>query len=169
MRSANEGSTILYTVCISRLIIISLMTFVHSTDPHWYPNVQLSRTPGYLVLIERRAQRRRDKSTMKGGEKKKLRAQQKVALDGGRKDGSHGEGEGDKFDGVATLSGPTKSSSKSTRGAPATNSSSGSAPASTTETNEAPLLINPDLSHLAAVPDKADVVIEILDARDPLS
>ena len=169
MRSADEGSTILYTVCISRFIIISLMTSVQSTDPHWHPNVQLSRTPGYLVLIERRAQRRRDKSTMKGGEKKKLRAQQKVALDGGRKDGSHGEGEGDKFDGVATLSGPTKSSSKSTRGAPATNSSSGSAPASTTETNEAPLLINPDLSHLAAVLDKADVVIEVLDARDPLS
>ena len=78
MRSANEGSTILYTVCISRFIIISLMTFVHSTDPHWYPNVQLSRTPGYLVLIERRAQRRRDKSTMKGGEKKNFERSRKL-------------------------------------------------------------------------------------------
>jgi nuclear GTP-binding protein len=108
-------------------------------------------------------------------EKKQLRAQQKVALDAG-KDGSHGqdsddaEGEEGGFNGVATLAGPTKSSSKSTtRGAPVTNGLSGSAPASTTETNGAPLLLNPDLPHLAAVLDKADVVIEVLDARDPLS
>jgi hypothetical protein len=33
----------------------------------------------------------------------------------------------------------------------------------------APLLLNPDLPHLAAVLDKADVVIEVLDARDPLA
>ena len=32
-----------------------------------------------------------------------------------------------------------------------------------------PPLMNPELPHLAAVLDKADVVIEILDARDPLS
>jgi len=54
-------------------------------------------------------------------------------------------------------------------GAPATNGSSGSAPFSTTKSNGAPLLLNPDLPHLAAVLDKADVVIEVLDARDPLS
>jgi nuclear GTP-binding protein len=40
---------------------------------------------------------------------------------------------------------------------------------STTETNGAPLVPNPDLPHLAAVLDKAHVVIEVLDARDPLS
>lgn len=107
-------------------------------------------------------------------EKKQLRAQQKVALDAG-KDGSHGqdsddpEGEEDGFSGVATLAEPTKSSSKSTRGAPTTNGLSDSAPATTTETNGAPPLLNPDLPHLAAVLDKADVVIEVLDARDPLS
>jgi len=50
-----------------------------------------------------------------------------------------------------------------------TNGSSRSAPASTTETNGEPLLLNPDLPHLATVLDKADVVIEVLDARDPLS
>ena len=33
----------------------------------------------------------------------------------------------------------------------------------------APPLLNPDLPHLAAVLDKADVVIEVLDARDPLA
>ena len=88
--------------------------------------------------------------------------------------GSHGqdsddaEGEEDSFNGVATLAGPAKNSSKSTRGVPATNGSSGSAPASTTKTNGAPLVLNPDLPHLAAVLDKADVVIEVLDARDPL-
>jgi len=103
-----------------------------------------------------------------------LRAQQKVALDAG-KDGSHGqdsddaEGEEVNFNGVATLAGPTKDSSKLTRNTPATNGSKGSAPVSTTESNGAPPLLNPDLPHLAAVLDKADVVIEVLDARDPLS
>ncbi|KAN0124508.1 hypothetical protein V8E52_002157 [Russula decolorans] len=120
-------------------------------------------------IAEERRQAAETKAQRKE-EKKQLRAQQKVALDAG----SHGqdsddEGEGDGFNGVATLAGPTKSSSKSTRGAPATNGSSGSAPASTTETNGAPLVLNPDLPHLAAVLDKADVVIDVLDARDPLS
>ena len=82
-------------------------------------------------------------------------------------DGAEGE-EGD-FDGVATLAGPTKRPSKSTRGIPATNGISSSAPASTTEVSSAPLLLNPDLPGLAAVLDKADVVIEVLDARDPLA
>ena len=122
-----------------------------------------------MQVAEAKAQRKE--------EKKQIRAQQKVALDAG-KDDSHvqdsddAEGEEDGFNGVATLAGPTKSSSKSTtRGASAANGSSGSgsAPATTTETNGAPLLLNPDLPHLASVLDKADVVIEVLDARDPLS
>lgn len=127
-------------------------------------------------IAEERRQAAETKAQRKE-EKKQLRAQQKAALDAG-KDGSHGqdsddaEGEENDFNGVATLTGPTKSSSKSTR-APATNGSSGSAPASATETatetNGAPLLLNPDLPHLATVLDKADVVIEVLDARDPLS
>jgi nuclear GTP-binding protein len=41
--------------------------------------------------------------------------------------------------------------------------------ASVTAKDGAPPLLNPDLPHLAAVLDKADVVIEVLDARDPLS
>ncbi len=112
-------------------------------------------------------------------EKKQLRAQQKVALaadgkDGGD-DGSHGQdsddaerAEGD-FGSVATLAMFTKSSSKTTKGAPATNGTSASAKASTTQASGAPLLLNPDLPHLVAVLDKADVVIEILDARDPIA
>ena len=79
------------------------------------------------------------------------------------------EGEEGDFDGVATLTGPTKRPSKSTRGIPATNGISSSAPASTTEVSSAPLLLNPNLPDLAALLDKADVVIEILDARDPLA
>ncbi|KAH9999479.1 hypothetical protein BJV77DRAFT_1142673 [Russula vinacea] len=111
-------------------------------------------------------------------EKKKLRAQN-VALEAGGKDGSDAgsrgqdsdgaEGEEGDFDGVATLAGPTKRPSKSTRRIPATNGISSSAPASTTEVSSAPLLLNPDLPDLAAVLDKADVVIEVLDARDPLA
>ncbi|KAJ4472081.1 GTP-binding protein [Lentinula aciculospora] len=41
--------------------------------------------------------------------------------------------------------------------------------ASEDEEDNAPILINRDLPHLQAVLDQADVVIEVLDARDPLS
>jgi nuclear GTP-binding protein len=112
-------------------------------------------------------------------EKRKLRAQQNVALEAGGKDGGDddsrdqdsddAEGEEGDFDGVAMLAEPMKRPSKSTRGIPAANSISSSASASTTEASRAPLLLNPDLPHLAAVLDKADVVIEVLDARDPLA
>jgi nuclear GTP-binding protein len=37
------------------------------------------------------------------------------------------------------------------------------------EEDEAPVLMNPDLPTLEAVIEKSDVVIEILDARDPLA
>jgi nuclear GTP-binding protein len=105
-----------------------------------------------------------------------LRAQQKAAvkangIDGGEGSGGENsddaEGEEGAFHGVATLDGRTKNPSKSTNGRMTANSTSGSA--STTEASGAPLLLNPDLPHLAAVLDKADVVIEILDARDPLA
>jgi nuclear GTP-binding protein len=84
----------------------------------------------------------------------------------GDEDSDDTEGKARHFDGVATLGGPTgtkKSSSKSAEGAPA---AAGSAPAPAKD--GAPPLLNPDLPHLAAVLDKADVVIEVLDARDPL-
>lgn len=37
------------------------------------------------------------------------------------------------------------------------------------EEEEVPVLVNRDLPHLKAVLDEADVVIEVLDCRDPLS
>ena len=35
--------------------------------------------------------------------------------------------------------------------------------------DDAPMLVNPDLPNLKAVLDAADVVVEVLDARDPLA
>ncbi|KAH8999424.1 hypothetical protein EDB92DRAFT_1834090 [Lactarius akahatsu] len=103
-------------------------------------------------------------------EKKALRAQQKNAALGA--DGEHGsddeenaEDKGGGFDGVATFDArakaPPSTFKKSAGGAHGA--------ASTTEDGVPPLLMNPELPHLAAVLDKADVVIEILDARDPLA
>jgi nuclear GTP-binding protein len=69
----------------------------------------------------------------------------------------------DGFYGVATLDGRAKtlpSKSKKSAGAVSTIEE---------ETSRVPPLMNPELPHLAAVLDKADVVIEILDAHDPLS
>ena len=37
------------------------------------------------------------------------------------------------------------------------------------EEDDVPVLINPDMPNLKAVLDAADVVVEVLDARDPLS
>jgi len=92
----------------------------------------------------------------------------------GGEDSNNVEGEEGHFDSVATLSGPTKSSSKSREGGISAPAASGtSASASTAGANidgaPPPPLLNPDLPHLAAVLDKADVVIEVLDARDPLA
>jgi nuclear GTP-binding protein len=113
-------------------------------------------------------------------EKKNLRAQQKALGASGKEDGedSGGEGSGEAGDeegdvgsvAVATLGGRTKKgSSKSTKNERAADSTP-SASAPTAEAgNGAPQLLNPGLPHLAAVLDKADVVIQILDARDPLA
>lgn len=86
-----------------------------------------------------------------------------MALNATGKDGGDDGEEGD-FDGNAMFGGLTKSPSK-LNGTPA----AASGTASTAGERGAPLLLNPDLPHLAAVLDKADVVIEVLDARDPLS
>ncbi|KAI0301855.1 hypothetical protein B0F90DRAFT_1838736 [Multifurca ochricompacta] len=97
---------------------------------------------------EAKARRKEDKKT--------LRAQQKAALKEDRKDKERG------IEGVVTFGGRT---GKSKNG----NFSIGAPGSASTTERHAPLLLNSDLSHLAAVLDKADVVIEVLDARDPLA
>lgn len=103
-------------------------------------------------------------------EKKVLRAQQKAAHGA---NGAHGGDDSggedadvdakDGFDGVATFAGRAKTlPSKSKK-------SAGTASTIEEDASSVPLLMNPELPHLASVLDKADVVIEILDARDPLS
>ena len=104
-----------------------------------------------------------------------MRVQQKAAL------GANGEHGGDDsggenadvdakgvFDGVATFDDRAKTlPSKSKKGADGVRGA-----ASTTKEEEAtgvPPLMNLELPHLGAVLNKADVVIELLDARDPLA
>ncbi|KAH9180024.1 GNL3L/Grn1 putative GTPase-domain-containing protein [Lactarius sanguifluus] len=100
-------------------------------------------------------------------EKKALRAQQKNAAlgaNGGEhesEDEENAENNKGGFDGVATFDGRAK--------APPSKSKKSAGSAHGTEDGVPPLLMNPELPHLAAVLDKADVVIEILDARDPLA
>ncbi|KAI0002941.1 hypothetical protein BJV74DRAFT_561280 [Russula compacta] len=117
-------------------------------------------------ILEEIAEERRQAAEAKARrkeEKRSLRAEQKAALNATGKDARDDSEEGD-FDGNAMFGGPTKSPSK-LNGTPAVASGT----ASTAGARGAPLLLNPDLPHLAAVLDKADVVIELLDARDPLS
>lgn len=107
-------------------------------------------------------------------EKKNVRAQQKLVSeangrgsggdggDGGQEDNDNPEGEDGHFDGLAPKKSPSKSMLMSGSGVPLVTTSAGAK-------DGAPILLNPDLPHLAAVLDKADVVIEVLDARDPLA
>jgi hypothetical protein len=91
----------------------------------------------------------------------------------GGKDSDYVEGKEGHFDGVIMLSGPTKSSSKlREEGISAPAVSGKSVLALTTGSNIDGVLtplLNPDLPHLTAVLDKADIVIKVLDAWDPLA
>jgi nuclear GTP-binding protein len=98
-------------------------------------------------------------------EKKSQRAQQKAAAKANETDG--GADPDGSLDGIAPLSSRTNNASKSVDNKTVASGASGFA--STTEASGVPPLLTPDLPHLAAVLDKADVVIEVLDARDPLA
>ncbi|KAI9448350.1 hypothetical protein H4582DRAFT_1803181 [Lactarius indigo] len=126
------------------------------------------------ILAEIAEERRQaaDAKVRRKEEKKALRAQQKNTVLGangehGGDDDSDAENK-DGSDGVATFDGhaktPLSNLSKSKKSA-----GSAHGAATTTEEGVPPLLMNPELPHLAAVLDKADVVVEILDARDPLA
>ena len=76
-------------------------------------------------------------------------------------DGSDNEEEQGGFDGIsALLAGKLASGSKKGKAAVVEVE---------TEAEEVPVLINPDWPHLKAVLSLADVVVEVLDARDPLA
>ncbi|KAI0366432.1 P-loop containing nucleoside triphosphate hydrolase protein [Pilatotrama ljubarskyi] len=98
-------------------------------------------------------------------EEKQRRKEEKKAAKAAAADGSDDDDEGTAFDGVRAL-----------------NVSAGRMPASTADVDEdeevdelaedeedAPMLVNPDLPNLKAVLDAADVVLEVLDARDPMA
>ncbi|EIM85608.1 uncharacterized protein STEHIDRAFT_169483 [Stereum hirsutum FP-91666 SS1] len=106
-------------------------------------------------------------------ERKAIRAKAKA---GPQSDDSESEGEGsaneastlstpatDAFNGILSLSG----------GSSITKSKKDKSKAATVEdedeVEDPPALVNPDLPNLQSVLDKADVVIELLDARDPMS
>ena len=91
-----------------------------------------------------------------------MRAQQKAGLGvNGEHDDDSG-GENADVDGVATFDGRAKS-------IPSKFKKSAAASTTEEEATVVPPLMNPELPHLGAVLNKADVVIEILDARDPLA
>ncbi|KAI0069108.1 hypothetical protein BV25DRAFT_1845130 [Artomyces pyxidatus] len=111
-------------------------------------------------VAEQRRQAAEEKVRRK--EEKKANKAQKAAQpddDGSDGEGSAGEGSASGFDGVITLGdGRLTKAGKS------------KAPVIVEEEPEAvPLLINPDFPNLRSVLDKADVVVEVLDARDPLA
>jgi nuclear GTP-binding protein len=95
-------------------------------------------------------------------EKKTQRAQQKAAAKSNETDGG-AESDGG-LDGIGALSSRTNNVSMSVNSKTVT-----SGFAATTGASGVPPPLIPDLPHLAAVLDKADVVIEVLDARDPLA
>ena len=93
-----------------------------------------------------------------------MRAQQKAAVGANGEHGGDDDSGGEDADGVATFDVRAKTlPSKIKKSGPATSSTVEE------EASGVPPLMNPELPHLAAVLDKADVVIEILDARDPLA
>lgn len=76
---------------------------------------------------------------------------------------TNAEGDDDGFDGIASISAKRLTAKATGKPAPAPQASDSD------EEDDAPILINRELQHLQAVLDQADAVVEILDARDPLS
>ncbi|THH14866.1 hypothetical protein EW146_g5518 [Bondarzewia mesenterica] len=98
-------------------------------------------------------------------EKKTIKAQHASAPESGVRDDSTGDkGEGDEgdgigFDGIVSLG--MEEQGKKDKG-------KATASPVTEDEQDVPVLISPDLPNLQSVLNKADVVVEVLDARDPL-
>lgn len=69
---------------------------------------------------------------------------------------------GHGFDGIASVDGKRLASAKTQRMVVSVEDTE-------SEEDDVPILINPDLVNLKSVLDVADVILEVLDARDPLS
>jgi nuclear GTP-binding protein len=132
-----------------------------------------------VQAAEAKARRKEEKKNLRAQQKSAVKANERGGGEGGSsgEDNDNGEGEAGHLDGIAMLGSVTglrKSPFESTEGVPTAVSgvsvfASDSTAGAAANNGAPPLLINPDLPHFAAVLDKADVVIEVLDARDPLT
>ena len=92
-----------------------------------------------------------------------MRTQQKAAVGANGEHGGDNDSGGEDGDGIATFDVRAKTLPSKTK------KSGGAVSSIVEEASSVPPLMNPELPHLAAVLNKADVVIEIVDARDPLA
>ncbi|KAH9894117.1 hypothetical protein C8Q73DRAFT_826613 [Cubamyces lactineus] len=113
------------------------------------------------ILAEVAEQRRQAAEEKQRRKEEKKAAQAAQAGEGS--DASGDEGDVSAFDGVRALN-------VSARPGPVEESEDEAMDEAEEEVEEdAPMLVNPDLPNLKAVLDAADVVVEVLDARDPLA
>ncbi|KAI0316124.1 hypothetical protein OF83DRAFT_1128576 [Amylostereum chailletii] len=124
------------------------------------------------ILAEIAEERRKaaEEKERRKEEKKALKLQAAARAEGGEEEvgeeeeeaGSGGQGSSQGFDGVVTLNSGTRISAKKAKNGPVT------ATEPEEDSEEVPLLLNPDLPNLKSVLERADVVVQVLDARDPL-
>ncbi|KAI0643674.1 P-loop containing nucleoside triphosphate hydrolase protein [Trametes meyenii] len=108
-------------------------------------------------VAEQRRQAAEEKQRRKDEKKAARNAQEDPDVSGDEAE----EADDGAFDGVRSLA-------PSARPADADRDEAAS-PADGEDEEEAPMLVNPDLPNLSAVLDAADVLLEVLDARDPLA
>ncbi|EJF63073.1 hypothetical protein DICSQDRAFT_83967 [Dichomitus squalens LYAD-421 SS1] len=97
-------------------------------------------------------------------EEKQRRKDEKKAAKAQAADGSDAEDDEAAFDGVKAIAGRRALEAEAEEGGDADEEM-----AEEGEGDDVPVLINPDLPNLKVVLDAADVVVEVLDARDPLA
>ncbi|KAH9853944.1 hypothetical protein C2E23DRAFT_727751 [Lenzites betulinus] len=99
-------------------------------------------------------------------DKQRRKEERKAAKTGQAEDGSDASGDEDNggvFDGVLALNASAGKAPRKPLAAPVEEEEAEA------EEEDAPILVNPDLPNLKAVLDAADVVLQVLDARDPMS
>ncbi|OJT04433.1 Guanine nucleotide-binding protein-like 3 -like protein [Trametes pubescens] len=107
------------------------------------------------------AEQRRQATEEKQRRKDEKKAAKSNAADGSEASGDEGDG---AFDGVLSLNASAQSAPRKGRVVEPVVEDHAEA-----EEEETPILVNPDLPDLKSVLDAADVVLEVLDARDPLA